>query len=154
MAGIVGQAREMYLGALFEVEIKGVAHAKFQDCKGLKATVGMSEQWEGGSLSPHKRPSRVTYADVTLQRGATSDMDLYRWFQRVINAASGTGENSPQLDFDIVQRERDHSEVGRWRIHNAVPKEFSPGDWDAKSDEARIEQVVLAIDSFEVVTGL
>jgi hypothetical protein len=33
---------------------------------------------EGGSLIPNKSPGRLTFSDVTLERGATSDQELSR----------------------------------------------------------------------------
>ena len=45
----------------------------------------------GGSLIPNKSPGRLTFADVTLERGATQDRDLFDGFQDVAITSSGLG---------------------------------------------------------------
>jgi hypothetical protein len=48
----------------------------------------------------------MTFPDVTLERGATQDRDLFDRFQQVANLASGLGLNDIDYkrNLDIVQR--------------------------------------------------
>ena len=51
----------------------------------------------------------MTFADVTLERGATQDHDLFGWFQDVAFTSSVLGLNDVHYmrNLDIVQQDRD-----------------------------------------------
>lgn len=135
----------------FVVEEQGIAVAAFQKASELSVEAAKVEYFEGGSLTADKSPGRLTFSDVTLERGVTIDRDLYDWFLQVANAASDTGLNEPDFKrtLDIVQQDRAGAEVHRWRLVNAWPQKFTAGDWDNEADENVIEQVVLTYDYFE-----
>jgi phage tail-like protein len=149
---IVGNARSFHKKFNYVVEIAGVAHAGFSKVSELSVETAESQYHEGGRVIPHKSPGRVTFADITLERGATVDRDLYKWFQDVVNVASGIGlpDAIYKRNFDIVQKDRDGATIQRWTVYSAWPKKFVAGDWDAASDDPLIESVTLAIDYWEL----
>ena len=120
---------------------------------GRAASPGRASKTAGGSLIPHKSPGRLTFSDVTLERGATDDRDLFDWFQDVAAAASGLGltNGGYKRNIDIVQQDRDGSTLRRWSLSQAWPVKFVAGEWDNESDENVIEQVTLTYDFFELV---
>jgi phage tail-like protein len=149
---IVGAARSFHKKFAYTVEIQGVAYAGFTKVSELSAEVAESQYHEGGRIIPHKSPGRLTVADITLERGATLDRDLYNWFSDVVQLASGLGlvDDRYKRNFDLVQKDRDGSTVRRWSVYNAWPKKFVAGDWDASSDDPLIESVTLAVDYWEL----
>jgi len=149
---IIGNPRHYHPKWKFRVEIDGVEYAGFQTCSELSAEAGQTEIWEGGASIPSKGPARMTFSDITLERGATVDGDLYTWFRQVFAAAAGIGQPDPVMkrNLDIVQLDRNDAELQRWRVFGAWPKKFVAGDWDNTSDEYVIESVTLAIDFFEL----
>lgn len=155
MGGVIGNPRTFYQRFRFLVEIDGVGSAKFEKCDGLGVEVAETDYHEGGAVTPDKQPARVTFGDITLERGATSDTDMYDWLLEVIDASAGTGIETPgcKRNLDIVQLGRDGSEKMRWRVYGAWVKGFKPGTWDNESDDNLIETSVLAIDRFERVAA-
>jgi phage tail-like protein len=153
--GVIGTPRTFHKKFKYVVEIDGVASANFQKCSELSAEIGKTEYHEGGALIPDKSPGRVAFADVTLERGACSDHDLYDWFVECVDAAAGSGVLDPQYKrgVDIVQQDRDGSELRRWRLANAWPMKFVAGDWDNESDDNVIEKLTFTYDYFELATG-
>ena len=150
---IIGNPRSFHKKFKFLIEIDGVAHAGFQKCSELSVEVANVQYYEGGSIIPNKSPGRLTFADLTLERGATQDRDLFDWFQDVAVTASGlglTGENFKR-NLDIVQQDRDGTTLRRWSLSRAWPVKFVAGEWDNESDENVIESVTLAYDFFELV---
>ena len=149
---IIGTARSFFKKFNYVVEIDGVAHAGFSKVSELSVEVANSQYWEGGRLIAHKSPGRLTFADLTLERGATLDKDLHRWFEDVVQVASGLGlpDDVYKRNFDIVQKDRDGATVRRWSVYGAWPTKFVAGDWDATSDDPLIESVTLAIDYWEL----
>jgi len=147
----VGEPRNFMKRFSFLVEIDGFVYGGFQSCSDLQAETAVVEQWEGGTVLADKSPGRVTVPDITLERGATSDPDAYNWFLEVVNMASGNGEVTPgyKRTLDIVQLDRDGSEMERWTVVNAWPRQFTAGSWDNTADETRIETLILACDYFQ-----
>ena len=135
------------------VEIDGISYPGFMSCSELKMTEQMLEHYEGGTIIPEKRSTRASMDDITLERAAaTGDRELYDWFIQVVDGAANAGLPSPQYkrNLDIVQQERDGSEVRRWTVYGAWVKEYTAGSWDNTSDDATMEQIVLSADYFEL----
>ncbi len=149
---VIGTPRTFHKKFKFLVEIDGVTSAGFQKCSELSVEVANIQYFEGGALVPHKSPGRLTFADVTLERGATSDRDLLDWFSQVADAAANTGLNEPDFkrNLDIVQQDRDGSTLRRWSLTGAWPVKFVAGEWDNEADENVIESVTLTYDFFEL----
>jgi phage tail-like protein len=117
----------------------------------LSVEAAKVEYYEGGALIPDKSPGRLTFADVTLERGATRDLELHLWFVQVARAAANAGLVAPlyKRSLDLVQLDRDGSTLRRWTLHNAWPVKYVAGEWDADSDEVVIESVTLTYDYFD-----
>lgn len=153
---VIGTPRSYYNKFKFLVEIDGITYAGFQKCSELSAELAKIEHWEGGSLIPNKSPGRLTFADITLERGATKDMELYLWFEETARASAGLG-GAGRIDplykrtLDVVQLDRDDTVLQRWNVVNAWPTKFVAGEWDNTTDEKVMNSVTLAYDYFEPV---
>lgn len=148
-----GEQRSYHKKFKFIVEIDGFVFAGFQKCSALEAMIAVIEQWEGGSIIPVKEPGRITVSNITLERGATKDLDAYNWFRQAADMVANTGLVDPEYkrNFDIVQQDRDGSELRRWTQTNGWPCKFVAGEWDNDADENVIEQLELCFDTFELV---
>jgi phage tail-like protein len=139
---------------LFVVEIDGFASGEFAECSELSAEIGKVEHFEGGSVIPNKSPGLLKVADITLKRGVCSDNDMFIWFSSVIAmAAAGAGAKAIGLadgrykrNLDIVQRDRDGTELKRWTIYQAWPVKGVFGKWDNKAEEVVVEELTLTYD--------
>ncbi|MDC0714244.1 phage tail protein [Stigmatella sp. ncwal1] len=149
---VIGSPRSFHKRFKFVVEIDSVASAGFQKCSELSVEVANVQYFEGGSLIPNKSPGRLTFSDVTLERGATQDHELFDWFQDVVHTASGLGlpDSLYKRNLDIVQQDRDGTTLRRWSLARAWPVKFVAGEWDNESDENVIESVTLTYDFFEL----
>lgn len=149
--GIIGKPRSFFHKRAFLCEVDGLGSSSFAKASELSVEVGKVEHWEGGRLIPYKAPGRLTFSDVTLERGATRDLDLYRWLKEVANVAAGIGlvDDVYKRNVDIVQLERDGTTLRRWTLYRAFPVKFVAGEWDNDSDEVVIESVTLTYDFFE-----
>lgn len=149
---VIGKPRTFHKKFKFIVEIDGLASAGFQKCSELSVEVANVQYYEGGALIPNKSPGRLTFADVTLERGATSDKDLFTWLTQVADASANAGLVEPKFkrNLDIVQQDRDGSTLRRWTLTGVWPVKFVAGDWDNEADENVIESVTLTYDYFEL----
>lgn len=150
---VFGNPRSFHKRFKYYVNIDFVSHAGFQKCSELSVEAAKVEYFEGGSIIANKSPGRLTFADVTLDRGATEDQDLYEWFQDVAITSSGLGlpDVGYKRNLDIVQQDRDGTTLRRWSLSGAWPTKFVAGEWDNGADENVIESVTLAYDYFELI---
>jgi phage tail-like protein len=150
---VIGKPRSFHKRFKFICEIDSLGHAGFQKCSELSVEAANVQYFEGGSLIPNKSPGRLTFSDVTLERGATEDHELFDWFQDVAITSSGLGltDVSYKRNVDIVQQDRDGTTLRRWSLARAWPMKFVAGEWDNESDENVIESVTLTYDYFELV---
>lgn len=135
----------------FVVEIDDFARAAFTKCSALEGEVAKVETWEGGALTADKEPGRLTFSDVTLERGATDDEDCYSWFKDVVAAYKDTGRAHPDFmrNVDIVQLNRAGDELRRWTLEEAWPTKFVAGEWDNEADETTVEMLTLTFKLFK-----
>src|SRR5579871_6307774 len=150
---LIGNPRSFHKKFKYVCEFDGILSAGFQKCSELSVEVANVQYFEGGSLIPNKSPGRLTFSDVTLERGATQDMDLFLWFQDVASVSAGVG--LPDIGYkrngDIVQQDRDGATLRRWSLTAAWPTKFVAGDWDNDSDETVIESLTLTYDFFDLI---
>jgi phage tail-like protein len=150
---VFGNPRSFAHKHAFRIEVDGfTTAAAFASCSELSVETAKVEYWEGGRLIPHKSPGRLTFADVTLERGVTRDRAFHDWATAVADAASGLGLPTPlfKRNLDIVQLDRDGSTLRRWSLYNAFPTKWVAGAWDASSDDVAIESMTLTYDYFEL----
>ncbi len=150
---VIGNPRSCHKRFLFIVQSEDIAHGGFQKASELSVEVANVQYFEGGSIIANKSPGRLTFSDVTLERGATQDRDLFSWFQDVAITSSGLGlaDVNYKRNLDIVQQDRDGVTLRRWSLSRAWPVKFVAGEWDNESDENVIESVTLTYDYFECI---
>ena len=157
---LLGGQRQLFPKHLFLVNVAPDMSQGFQKCSELAYEIAKIEYWEGGSTIPWKVPGRVTFADITLERGACTSREFYDWAISVANASvgrfptRGAGTNTPgYLDnLEIKQLDRDGTTVLRtWALFNAWVQKFVAGEWDNTADEVVIESMTLTYDWFELV---
>ena len=151
-----GTPRSFHKKFKFLFEIDGFQFVGFQKCSELSAEIAKVEYHEGGALLPDKSPGRVTVADLTIERAATADNDLFSWFSSVASLVSQIGlvDNAYKRNGDVVQLDRDGSELRRWGCTGLWTTKFVAGDWDNESDENVIEKATLALDTFDKISGI
>lgn len=129
----------------FYVSIDQFSSVRFQECSSLEFEVAKVEMWEGGSLTAHKEPGRLTFPDITLQRGVTNSQECYQWLKQVVTAHRDVGLANPyyKRNVELVQMDRDLRTLRRWVLEEAFPVKFVGGEWNNTQDEAVIEQITL-----------
>jgi phage tail-like protein len=151
-----GTPRSFHKKFKFLYEIDGFSFFGFQKCSELSAEIAKIEYHEGGAILPDKSPGRVTVADLTIERAATADEDMFTWFKQVANLVSQSGLVEPEFkrDGDLMQLDRDGTELRGWTTAGLWPTKFVAGSWDNEADENVIESMVLAMDTFDKTAGV
>lgn len=151
MPELKGEAKHFHHKYKFQLNIDGMGSLQYKSMSELKADVAKIEYYEGGVIVPYKEAGRLSFPDITIERAATDDADMYNWLLETARASTNWGAIFPKYKRGghIIQLDRDNVQIRTWQLYGLFPISFTAGAWDNTSDEMTIEQLVLAIDYFE-----
>lgn len=139
---------------LVEVKVPGVSdkvcQAAFSECDGLEMTMESKTIREGGRNSgPIHMHGPVSYGQLTLKRGMTANVDLWRWFERV----NRVGEGGLRGTAEVVMRAGDLKEQLRFRLERCLPVKLKAGGLNAKDGQIAIEEMQVAYESLTLLVA-
>ncbi len=141
-----GQQPVYYRAFQFSVEIDGISQARFQEVGGVDATTDVIEYREGGdNLGTRKLPGQTKHSNLTLKRGYTDDMQLWKWYEDVM---TGRTENI-RKNISVVQIDMAGQEVFRWNLFQAFPAKYTAASFNAKGNDLAIETLEIAYERIE-----
>jgi len=151
MSSAVDTAREDPLvGTHFKVDVGGVITGYFTECSGLGSETEVTEHkvvTEKGIEVVLKMPGRLKWGDITLKRGITSDMEIWKWRKQVEDGdVKGARTNG-----SIVMFDQSLAEKARWDFKQAWPSKVSGPTPKADSNEIGIEELVIVHEYIERV---
>lgn len=149
--GIVrGSSRHFHHKYKFVLQVGGVGSIGFKSCSELKMSIAKIEYYEGGVITAFKEPGRITVEDITLERAAAYDPEVYNWVVQTAESATNFGLRTPKYKRGgwILQLDRDNTTLREWQLYGLWPTSFTGGAWDNMSDDLTMEQVTLAVDYF------
>ena len=137
--------RDPFKSYSFLVEIDGIASAAFKSVSGLGAEAEVIEYREGSDAlsSSRKLPGRVRYPNVTLTRGITTSLDLWNWWQTVVD---GTVERRNVV---LVLLDDTRTPALRWVLRNAWIARIEVSELDAGKNEVAVESIELAHEGLD-----
>jgi phage tail-like protein len=126
-----------YRNFRFKVKIDGINIAAFADVTVADSTTEAIEYREGTDLpTGSKQLSGLTkYGSITLKRGITDSMDLYKWRKQV----EDTGAQGARKNISIILVDEAGAEKSQWDIVAAWPTKYTPGELSAKGNDVFVE---------------
>lgn len=128
-----------------------LARGAFSECSGLEATMEPEVIKEGGrNYGPAQRVGRVSFAEVVLKRGLTSNWDLWSWFYKV---AQGSYAYRLDVEIMILGPEGGSKSQPRfvWKLERCLPTKFKAPELDASSDQISVEELHLVHERLTLV---
>lgn len=126
---------------------KPLCEAAFAECDGLDMTMDVQTIRSGGANDRMWRvPAVVNYTNLTLKRGMTANLDLWRWFRRSVE--------DPYLraSADVIMLASDgKQELARFRLTRCIPTKLKVPALNGKDGAIAVEEFQLAYDKFELV---
>jgi len=151
MGSAVDTAREDPLvGAHFKIDVGGMITGYFTECSGLGSETEVTEHkvtTEKGIEVVLKLPGRLKWGDITLKRGITSDMEIWKWRKQVEDG----DVKGARINGSIVMYDQTLAEKARWDFKNAWPSKVSGPAPKADSNEIGIEELVVVHEYIERV---
>lgn len=132
------------VGFHFGVDIgNGVITGYFTECSGLGSENEVIEQkvvTEKGQEVVVKQPGRLKWENITLKRGITSSMDMWKWRQQVEQGKV----KEARKEGSIVMFDQNLKEVARWNFTGAWPVKISGPQPKADGNEIGVEELTIA----------
>ncbi len=120
----------------------------FSECSGLEGTMQMEEYSEGGeNRFVHKFFTRMTYANIVLQRGVTFSEDLWNW-----HAAYVKGKGKRRDGVIIMQNEL-KIPVKTWVFKRGLPMRWTGPSFNASQSNVAIETLEIAHQGLELLSA-
>jgi phage tail-like protein len=138
------------VGFHFAVEMQGVVTGFFTECGGLGSEHEVIEHkvvTEKGNEVVMKIPGRLKWENITLKRGITKNMDIWKWRKEVENG----NVDSARRDGSIVMFDQQLNEVARWNFLRAWPVKVTGPQPKSDSNEIGVEELTIAHEYIERV---
>ncbi|HEX8905234.1 MAG TPA: phage tail protein [Longimicrobiaceae bacterium] len=138
-----------------EVQVAGVggplANAAFSECDGLEMSLEPKTIREGGRNSgPVHMAGAVSYGQLTLKRGMTANVELWKWFERV----NARGNGGLRGTAEVVSLAADGAtEQLRFRLGGCLPVKLKAAALNAKDGQIAVEEMQIAYESLELISG-
>jgi len=136
--------------ATFLFEVDGVDIGTFMEVSGLEVSIETEDVAEGGQNAfTHKLPGRMTWPNITLKRGVTSQDNLLDW----LNASSGekfagNGNKLTRSSGAITLLDRAGTRLRSWDLEDAYPVKWSGPSFAADSENTADESLEITHHGF------
>jgi len=130
------------LGFNFKLEISGTLAGFFTEVSGIGSEHEIIEHKvvdEKGHEIIRKIPGRLKWGDVTLKRGITSDLQIWKWRDSVV----GGKMKDARKNCTITMMDRKYEPVAIWHFTNAWPSKVTGPALKSDSNEYGVEEVVI-----------
>lgn len=137
-------------------QIKGsskptLCFAAFAECDGLEMTMEPKVIKEGGNNRQHIHlVGAVSYGNLTLKRGMTSNTDLWDWFDAVLQT-DGVGADATVVVKVLGPEAQQNRPVQRqYTLSKCLPIKFKAPAMNAKDGQIAVEELQIAYQSMEL----
>ena len=136
------------VSAMFGIEFQGQIKGSFRECTGLGSeneVVEYKASGEKGEFVNLKVPGRMKWNNITLKRGITADLDMWKWRRLVEQGKVDEARKSGA----IVMYDQNLQVVARWDFVRAWPSKLSGPTANATSNEIGIEELEITHEGYE-----
>jgi phage tail-like protein len=140
--------KDPLVSAWFSVEFQGQIKGAFRECTGLgseNALVEYKASTEKGEYVILHLPGRMKWNDITLKRGITDAMDMWKWRKLVEQGKI----DDARKNGSVVMYSTDGKEIARWNLVRAWPSKLTGPSANAGSNDVAIEELVITHEGYE-----
>lgn len=151
IAGTVSEFDEL-MSFNFTVDIDGMGSMGFDKVSGIGGEIEVIERRTGKEANRNRKlPGLTKISSVTLSHGVTANNELFNWFKLGMDLATQGGSvASLRRNVRVAELGTGFVEKKQWTLKNCWCSSFKAGDFDSKSSDVLIEEVVLEVDDIEL----
>jgi phage tail-like protein len=134
------------VSAWFGVEFQGQVVGAFRECTGLGSENEVVEYKASGPKGEYvvrKVPGRMKWNNITLKRGITDAMDMWKW-RALVEQGNVT---EARKNGSIVMYDSTNAEVARFNFTNGWPSKISTDQLSVESNDPVKETITLTVES-------
>jgi len=134
----------------FGVEFQGQVVGAFRECTGLGSeneVVEYKASGEKGEFVIKKVPGRLKWNNITLKRGITDAMDMWKW-RKLVEQGKIT---EARKNGTITMYNQQGDAIAKWNFTNAWPSKLTGPSANAGNNEVAIEELELTHEGYERV---
>lgn len=142
---------DVLVGAFFGVEFQGQVVGAFRECTGLGSeneVVEYKASGPKGEFVIKKAPGRLKWNNITLKRGITDAMDMWKW-RKMVEQGKIT---EARKNGTITMYNQQGNAIAKWNFTNAWPSKLSGPSANASNNEVAIEELELTHEGYERVS--
>jgi phage tail-like protein len=142
--------KDPLVSSWFGVEFQGQVVGAFRECTGLGSENEVVEYKASGPKGEHivkKVPGRLKWNNITLKRGITDAMDMWKWRKLVEQGKIGEARKNGTITMYNQQGDA----VAKWNFTNAWPSKLTGPGANAANNEVAIEEMELTHEGYERV---
>jgi phage tail-like protein len=141
------------VGFRFGLEIEGKLSGYFTNVSGIGSETEVVDHKvvnsETGETIIQKIPGRLTWTEVTLKRGVTSNLEIWDWRNMVVQ---GDIEGA-RTNCSIIAYSQSNEPLARWEFINAWPSKVIGPEMDSASQEYMVEEITIVHEGMERVSA-
>ncbi|MCI0576989.1 MAG: phage tail protein [Chloroflexi bacterium] len=127
-----------------------LCEAAFAECDGLEMTMEPKTVREGGNNTQQIHlVGPVSYSSLTLKRGMTSNLDLWKWFSAAVTG-EGRGVTATGL---VIMRDGAGNPQVQFKLTGCLPIKLKAPALNAKDGLLAIEEMQIAYRQFTIEAG-
>lgn len=136
------------ISAWFGVEFQGQVVGAFRECTGLGSeneVVEYKASSDKGKFVIKKVPGNLKWNNITLKRGITDAMDLWKWRGLVEQGQVDEARKNGTITMFNHQGEA----IARWEFTNAWPSKLTGPSANAANNEVAIEELEITHEGYK-----
>ncbi|SEQ07226.1 phage tail protein [Nitrosomonas ureae] len=125
-----------------------LCNAEFAECDGLEMTMEPKTLREGGNNTQVIHlVGAVSYGNLTLKRGMTSNQDLWKWFTAAVASSTRRGMLAGA---EIIMRDASGKGKVKYRLFDCLPIKLKAASLNAKDGIVALEEMQIAYSHFTI----
>ena len=135
------------VGFNFELKVDGKLTGYFTEVSGISSETEVTEHkivGNGDKEAVRKVPGRLKWGDITLKRGITANMDMWKWRQEVVEGKIGSARSNGS----IVMYDQSGVAVAQWDFEAAWPSKISGPSLNSESSAVGVEELTMVCEGF------
>ena len=142
-----GDRKDPFRGFKFRVEIDGITRAGFREASGLDSSNDSVDYREGDDKTStiRKLPGLKKFSNITLKRGVTDDIDLWKWRKQVMDGKIKEARKNGR----IILMDDEGNDAAEWDFVEAWPTKWTGPTFNATANEVSIDTLEITHEGLD-----
>ena len=145
------EQKDPLISAFFTIDFGGTVAGAFRECTGLGSENEVVEYKASGDKGKYimkKVPGRMKWNNITLKRGITDSMDMWKWRGQVEEGKV----DQARKNGSVTMHDQQGNSVARWDFVNAWPSKITGPTANATNNEVGIEELEITHEGYKRVS--